>query len=77
MADFIDRRSLIIGAAVSGVAARALAQADAPARVPPSQRMEPLRYVDAGPLTVAYYETGPADGPVAILQHGFPYDIHS
>ena len=39
--------------------------------------MEPLRYVDASPLTVAYFEAGPADGPAAILLHGFPYDIHS
>jgi pimeloyl-ACP methyl ester carboxylesterase len=42
-----------------------------------SHRLEPLRYVDAGVLNIAYYETGPADGPVAILLHGFPYDIHT
>jgi pimeloyl-ACP methyl ester carboxylesterase len=28
-------------------------------------------------LDVAYYEQGPADGPVVMLLHGFPYDIHS
>ena len=27
--------------------------------------------------TIAYYEAGPADGPVVMLLHGFPYDIHS
>jgi pimeloyl-ACP methyl ester carboxylesterase len=42
-----------------------------------SQRLEPLRHVDAGVLNIAYYEAGPADGPVAMLLHGFPYDIHS
>ena len=47
------------------------------ARASSSQRLEPLRHVDAGPLSVAYYETGPANGPVAVLLHGFPYDIHS
>jgi pimeloyl-ACP methyl ester carboxylesterase len=37
----------------------------------------PLRHVDAGVLNIAYYEEGPADGPVVVLLHGFPYDIHS
>jgi pimeloyl-ACP methyl ester carboxylesterase len=42
-----------------------------------SRRLEPLRSVDAGALNIAYYEAGPANGPVAVLLHGFPYDIHS
>jgi pimeloyl-ACP methyl ester carboxylesterase len=44
---------------------------------PSSQRLEPTKYVDAGVLNIAYYEAGPADGPVVMLMHGFPYDIHS
>jgi pimeloyl-ACP methyl ester carboxylesterase len=44
---------------------------------PSSQRLEPLRHVDAGVLNIAYYEAGPVDGPVAVLLHGFPYDIHA
>jgi pimeloyl-ACP methyl ester carboxylesterase len=47
------------------------------ARASSTQRLEPLRHVDAGPLNVAYYEAGPAAGPVAVLLHGFPYDIHA
>lgn len=46
-------------------------------RTSSSRRLEPLRYVDAGVLNIAYYEAGPADGPVVMLLHGFPYDIHS
>lgn len=37
----------------------------------------PLKHIKAGVLDVAYAETGPADGPVVILLHGWPYDIHS
>ena len=46
-------------------------------RTSSSKRLEPLRQVDAGVLSIAYYEAGPADGPAVMLMHGFPYDIHS
>lgn len=46
-------------------------------RASSSDRLEPLRHVDAGVLEIAYYEAGPADGPAVMLMHGFPYDIHS
>jgi len=36
-----------------------------------------LKQVDAGLLNVGYAEAGPADSPVVILLHGWPYDIHS
>jgi pimeloyl-ACP methyl ester carboxylesterase len=48
-----------------------------PARMPSSKRLEPLRHIDAGVVNIAYHEAGPAHGPVVMLVHGFPYDIHS
>jgi pimeloyl-ACP methyl ester carboxylesterase len=36
-----------------------------------------LRQVEAGVLNVGYLHTGPNNGPVAVLLHGWPYDIHS
>src|SRR5262249_32944402 len=37
----------------------------------------PLKQINAGDLSVAYAEAGPADGPPVLLLHGWPYDIHS
>ena len=37
----------------------------------------PLKQIDAGVLNVGYAEAGPANGPVVLLLHGWPYDIHS
>jgi pimeloyl-ACP methyl ester carboxylesterase len=36
-----------------------------------------FKQIDAGELNVDYAEAGSADGPVVILLHGWPYDIHS
>jgi pimeloyl-ACP methyl ester carboxylesterase len=36
-----------------------------------------VKQVDAGVLNVGYVDEGPANGPVVILLHGWPYDIHS
>ncbi len=40
-------------------------------------RLEPLRYIRTDVLEVSYFEAGPPDGAVALLLHGFPYDIHT
>ena len=36
-----------------------------------------LKQIDAGILNVGYADVGPANGPVVILLHGWPYDILS
>jgi len=36
-----------------------------------------IKHVRAGLLDVGYAEAGGANGPVVILLHGWPYDIHS
>ncbi|QIE27217.1 Haloalkane dehalogenase (plasmid) [Caballeronia sp. SBC1] len=36
-----------------------------------------IKQINAGVLNVGYAEVGPGNGPVVILLHGWPYDIHS
>ncbi|RST55353.1 alpha/beta fold hydrolase [Variovorax sp. MHTC-1] len=40
------------------------------------KRLEPLKSIEAGSLSIGYFEAGPADGAPVILLHGWPYDIH-
>lgn len=75
-----DRRHLF-GAAALGAAAlpffaSAAAAQTAPAR-PAVPGFGPLKQIDAGLLNIGYAEAGPPKGPVVILLHGWPYDIHS
>ena len=52
--------------------------ADVPAIKPASNTsFGSLKQIDAGVLNVGYAEAGPTDGPVVILLHGWPYDIHT
>jgi pimeloyl-ACP methyl ester carboxylesterase len=72
-----------IAAARFGFVGTANAQAQArPAQIPAikpgtNTSLGPLKQIDAGVLNVGYAETGPVGGPVVILLHGWPYDIHS
>lgn len=36
-----------------------------------------IKQINAGDLNVGYVDEGPANGPVVILLHGWPYDINS
>jgi len=72
------RRRRIIGVAALSVTAaqfEPLTIMNARAGAPVS--FNSLKQIDAGVLNIGYVDTGPADGPVVILLHGWPYDIHS
>jgi pimeloyl-ACP methyl ester carboxylesterase len=81
---FLGTAAMIIAAAQLGMAGFARAQTGAakqtqlPAIKPGTNTsFAPLKQIDAGVLNIGYAEAGPADGPVVILLHGWPYDIHS
>ena len=79
----LPSRRLFLGGAAVGLAAAAefalasSARAESAPAGRPLAAFGALRQVDAGLLNVGYAELGPADGRVAILLHGWPYDIHS
>ncbi|MBH5399143.1 alpha/beta hydrolase [Bradyrhizobium sp. CNPSo 4010] len=67
------------GAAAAGVGMIAFARAETePQRTSASNAsFGAIKQIDAGVLNVGYAEVGPSNGPVAILLHGWPYDIHA
>lgn len=60
-----------------GVIDLARAETEAPRSSATNASFGTIKQIDAGVLNVGYAEAGPATGPVAILLHGWPYDIHS
>jgi pimeloyl-ACP methyl ester carboxylesterase len=75
-----NRRRLVTTAAAALAAAHLgpinLAAAQ-PAAASGSGSFPSLKQIDAGVLNIGYVDAGPTDGPVVILLHGWPYDIHS
>src|SRR5438067_12402706 len=61
----------VFGAAALAVAALGSAHAQT------ADAFSAVKQIDAGVLNVGYVDAGPATGPVVILLHGWPYDIHS
>lgn len=84
MKQIIDqhRRRLLgiaAGTAVVGLGVIDLARAetDAPRISATNTSFGAIKQINAGVLDVGYAEAGPSNGPVAILLHGWPYDIHA
>jgi pimeloyl-ACP methyl ester carboxylesterase len=75
---FFGAAAMTFAAAQLGMIGSATADKKIPAVKPGANTsFGPLKQVDAGVLNVGYAEAGPAGGPVVILLHGWPYDIHS
>jgi pimeloyl-ACP methyl ester carboxylesterase len=89
--DINQNRRQFMGTAALGIAAAQLALTGSasaqPSKTSPAKAaaVKPgshtsfaaLKQIDAGVLNVGYAEAGPANGPVVILLHGWPYDIYS
>ena len=81
---FLGTAAMTIAAVELGLTAPADAatgqtpRAGVPATQPVANRsVGVLKQIDAGVLNVGYAEAGPSGGPVVVLLHGWPYDIHS
>jgi pimeloyl-ACP methyl ester carboxylesterase len=78
---FLGAATVTVAAAQLGLIGPAAAQrveAKMPAIKPgTNSSFGPLKHINAGVLNVGYAEAGPVNGPVVVLLHGWPYDIHS
>lgn len=78
-----DRRQLLgVGIMTAAAAELAMigvskAQTGRPGAPATGAGFDAIRQIDAGLLNIGYVDVGPADGPVVLLLHGWPYDIHS
>jgi len=74
---FLGTTIASVGAMQLGLSDFAFAQTSGPARASSTAGFADIRQIDAGALNVGYAEAGPANGPVVMLLHGWPYDIYS
>lgn len=81
---FFGTAAMTLAAAQLGMTGSADAQASKakPADLPKIKpgthtSFAPLKQIDAGVLNISYAEAGPANGPVVVLLHGWPYDIYT
>src|SRR4051794_16205768 len=79
-----DRRRFLATAAMTIAAAELVTTGSADAQINRQNAAAgahtsfgPLKQIAAGVLNVGYAEAGPAAGPVVMLLHGWPYDIHA
>jgi pimeloyl-ACP methyl ester carboxylesterase len=70
------RRHILGAAALAFAGAQFLLSVSAQAQTA-APEFKTIKQIDAGVLNVGYVDEGPANGPVVILLHGWPYDIHS
>lgn len=85
---FDVRRRLLLGSttALAGLAllgrsehasASAGSRSSAAPNGDPPNAFETIHQIATDQLSIGYAQLGPADGPVVILLHGWPHDIHS
>jgi pimeloyl-ACP methyl ester carboxylesterase len=70
-------RRRVMGTALAGIAVGELAFLKAAAAQSAPTVFGAPKQISAGVLNVGYYDLGPTNGPVVLLLHGFPYDVHS
>lgn len=76
---FLTDMAMTLVAASVGKAATTSAQTQTDAMVTSGSTgtFSSIKQIHAGDLDIGYVDQGSADGPVVILLHGWPYDIHS
>jgi pimeloyl-ACP methyl ester carboxylesterase len=85
MSDQINlRRRRLLGTTVAGLSLMELglsglanAQSNSTTTGSSVASFDNLKQINAGALSIGYAEAGPQNGPVVILLHGWPYDIHA